>query len=253
MISQRVLVLPTCPGRDAKTGFRRAVFAEGKRKSSELGIEQDRSLLRSGADIAVRCQRSAEAQSLTLARLHDVEEAVDVETTTGASGLPASACSKWRLASLSSPFRKKGRASSVDADGVEVPDQHPAQGRNGRIQKRFPGFFRNAGLLRRPDRGEADENKHVLVDIPAPLDQRPPRVRGGGRRRLADGRGGRGEEEGADSQDDQERAKKFTEDSSGTQGLPTRTIPRRSAHPVMSAGEPTERRRAAKQAALPRK
>ena len=108
---QRILVFAAGPDRDADAGSRFVVAAVGKRKPPDRGIQQDRPLGRSRGDIAVGRQRRADPNAPALRARIAARKRLTLSVT-AAGGLPASTRSKCRRASVSSPLKKKARASS---------------------------------------------------------------------------------------------------------------------------------------------
>ena len=102
-------------------------------------------------------------------------------TTTAGGGLPASTRSKCRRASLSSPLRKKARASSRRTRARRgIGDQHRAEGGDGLVEPRLALGLGNPGFLRRLDRLHAQRGTARRLPRPPSTGRRG----GGMRRRL---------------------------------------------------------------------
>ena len=85
-------------------------------------------------------------------------------STTGAGGLPASTCSKCRVASRVLALQEESPGKlQADADEAGVRDQHGAEGRDGLVQQRLPLRLGDVRLLRRADRRHAGLESDVQM------------------------------------------------------------------------------------------
>ena len=168
-LREGMLVFGASPDDEAHPGggFRFVAHREGQ------SVEPDDVRGGGGVDVAVRREGEAESARPSGGGRGWRRGSAARSWPRLSGGLPASTRSKCCRARLSSPLRKKARASSrrgLFTLGLE--DQNAPEGRDGRIQQGFPGLVIEAGRARRADTRQSRQQEHFHV-VRIGLHQRP--------------------------------------------------------------------------------
>ena len=163
-VVERIVVLAAAPQHeaDARAGQLRRIALEGE------AVDVDGPLVRAGADVAVRRDRRAHVhippapariwsrnpRTLPATGIRHAARKHPLEVATGKAVLALQ--------------EERTRKLQADTHQLGPVHQHRAERRDRLVQKRIPPRLPDAGLLRRPDRREAEKEEVVGLHLTAP-------------------------------------------------------------------------------------